>query len=302
MRNTLGFISAVAVVLSATSGRCDEGYRMNRYSLNSGGGPTVDGTHLLNCSVGQSVAGFDSNAKSLAWIGFWAGDVPEPRHVPWIGAAKILPDSPFLSIAGKIATAGTSDFSGFYYVEEPTRSSGIRIVAPPGSLPTVARGDIVDVIGRTSINSDGEVYIQADTVTSAASSLDVEPVGMRNGMLGGEARGLQQGVVDYALPWWWQCEYSIETNNIGLLITTWGRVTGKGTGYLYVDDGSHLKDGTSTGEAENVGVRVICDPSGYSVGDILIVTGISSCFETPAGKIARHILTRKPEEMRKAYP
>jgi len=31
--------------------------------------------------------------------------------------------------------------------------------------------------------------------------------------------------------------------------------------YLYVDDSSMLRDGTLTGEEENVGVRVICDPA-----------------------------------------
>ena len=63
-----------------------------------------------------------------------------------------------------------------------------------------------------------------------------------------------------------------------------------------------LDDGTKTGEAENIGVRVICDPSSYTAGDFLIVTGISSCFETPSGEIARRILTRKPEDVRKVNP
>ena len=40
-----------------------------------------------------------------------------------------------------------------------------------------------------------------------------------------------------------------------------------GSGYLYIDDGSNLKDGTDTGEQANIGVRVICDPSGYASGD-----------------------------------
>ncbi len=90
-------------------------------------------------------------------------------------------------------------------------------------------------------------------------------------------------------------------NNVGLLIRTSGRVTQIGTDYLYIDDGSNLRDGTLTGAEENIGVRVICDPTGYNAGDYLIVTGISSCFETPSG-IVRRILTRKPEDILRILP
>ena len=65
-----------------------------------------------------------------------------------------------------------------------------------------------------------------------------------------------------------------------------------GPGYLYVDDGSGLKDGTFTGEAENVGVRVICNPIDYVVDDRIGVTGISCCFKTNTDEVARCILTR----------
>jgi hypothetical protein len=48
-----------------------------------------------------------------------------------------------------------------------------------------------------------------------------------------------------------------------------------------------------------VGVRVVCDPTGHTPGDFLIVSGISSCFETPSGDIARRIVSRKPGDVRK---
>lgn len=82
---------------------------------------------------------------------------------------------------------------------------------------------------------------------------------------------------------------------------SWDTVTGTGEGYLYIDDGSCLDDGTQTAGVENIGVRVICDPTDYNAGDYLIVTGISSCFETPSG-LARRILTRRPTDIQKIAP
>lgn len=92
-----------------------------------------------------------------------------------------------------------------------------------------------------------------------------------------------------------------DANNIGLLITATGKVTQKGGDYLYIDDGTNLKDGTLTGIEENVGVRVICNPAGYDSGDYLIVTGISSCFKNGTA-LARRILPRLPEDITKVWP
>ncbi len=71
-----------------------------------------------------------------------------------------------------------------------------------------------------------------------------------------------------------------------------------GSDYLYIDDGSNLKDGTYTDTEENIGVRVICDPAGYASGDLVEVTGISSCFEVAPSQIARRILTRTAGDVR----
>jgi len=209
---------------------------------------------------------------------------------------KKTPEGTVLTLNGAAVSAS---FTDVLYVESDDRAGGIRVEKIGHSAAEDAR---VNVIGHLGTNSDGERCIQAKTVTPAAGSLDIKPVAMRNGLLGGAACGLQQGVVDFAMPMWWQHGYSIATNNIGLLVATWGVVTRKGDGYLYVDDGSALRDGTLTGEDENIGVRVLCDPSSYGVGDLLIVTGISSCFETESGKIARRILTRSSEDIRKVYP
>lgn len=62
----------------------------------------------------------------------------------------------------------------------------------------------------------------------------------------------------------------------GLLLKSWGRVTAVNPteGYLYVDDGSAVKDGTLTDTEENLGVRVYYNDTYFpSVGDFATVTG-----------------------------
>jgi hypothetical protein len=120
--------------------------------------------------------------------------------------------------------------------------------------------------------------------------------------LGGGEMGLQGAMMDYLAPDSGHRQYSTALNNIGLLVGTWGRVTQTGADYLYINDGANLKDGTLTGEEENVGVRVICDPAGNNAGDMLIATGVSSCFQTPSGKLARRILTRRAGDIVRVYP
>jgi hypothetical protein len=65
-------------------------------------------------------------------------------------------------------------------------------------------------------------------------------------------------------------------NNIGLLISTAGRVTYACPSYFYIDDGSALQDGSGC-----VGIKVL--PYGLAVpsqGSYRRVTGISSCYKS----------------------
>ena len=204
------------------------------------------------------------------------------------------PDGTYGAVIGVVAA--TSGDVGATYVESENRAWGVCV-----DSTGAAESRKVYVTGFLSRES-GEPTMTAASVYDLGAGTPIEPVAMQSKFTGGAGFGFQQGVVDYAVPMWWQHEHSIAINNIGLLVATWGRVTGKGDGYLYVDDGSALRDGTVTGKEQNVGVRAICDPTGYSAGDFLIVTGISSCFETPSGEIARHILTRRSEDIHRVYP
>jgi hypothetical protein len=175
----------------------------------------------------------------------------------------------------------TAVFGDCVYVENDDRSCGI-LVSRPGH--SVSVGMRVGVVGTPQTSPDGERYVAATSVYATGTG-SVEPLMLNNRSAGGGQFGLQAGVVG-----------GTGLNNIGLLLRTCGRVTQMGGGYLYVEDGSNLKDGTYTASVENLGLRVICDPTGYSEGDHLVVTGLSSCFLTPSGKIARRILTRGPED------
>ncbi|MGB9618901.1 MAG: right-handed parallel beta-helix repeat-containing protein, partial [Armatimonadota bacterium] len=192
-----------------------------------------------------------------------------------------------LSVRGVV----TAVFGDAYYVESYSRSSGIRVEQPGHSF---APGMQVRVTGVLGTNADGERYIEATSAAQSGTG-SVGPLALTNRALGGGdwlydpatgsgQRGMPGG---------------FGLNNIGLLVKTWGVVTRIGDGYLYIDDGSAIDDGTYTGADRNIGVRVICNPVGYNVGDYLVVTGIGSCFNIPSDRIARRILVRWPEDVRR---
>jgi len=197
-----------------------------------------------------------------------------------IGDARQGDDDQPVSLGEAIVTAGTDEIGGAFYIEADNKSAGIRVATDQ----TVSEGDRVGVAGLLATDN-GERQIAAYDVFVSSSDNDLPHVlsmPLRN--LG----GLDSGIPDAS-----------GLYNVGLLIRTSGTVTQIGDGYLYIDDASGIRDGTFTYTEENIGVRVICDPTGYIAGDYLIVTGISSCFETPSAQIARRILVRKPEDVQK---
>jgi hypothetical protein len=136
----------------------------------------------------------------------------------------------------------------------------------------VNEGDIVGVVGALG-TENGERQLLAFDVAKVSSGNPLP------GKLGTPQAALSSGL-----------------SNTGLLIRAWGRITQIGNGYLYINDGSMLKDGTLTGAEENIGIRVVCDPSGYEVGQYLLVNGVSSRFDTGSG-IANRILIRRASDI-----
>lgn len=149
---------------------------------------------------------------------------------------------------------------GYFYVQEPSRSSGIRVAdtasaltLSPGDIVTIHDGDVTTVDGERVINSSYTDLISTGTAPSA--------LGLVNKALGG-------GNYNICTP---GPEDGSGLNNVGLLVRAWGKVTATENGWYYIDDGSALSDGSG-----NTGVRVE-GAIGYmpSAGDYVAVNAIS---------------------------
>jgi hypothetical protein len=197
--------------------------------------------------------------------------------------AKQLGDGAAAIIGPAVISAA---FTDFFYIEGSDRACGIRV---EGASHGLAAGSRVTVRGTLSTNRDGERLIAAQSVSVSGTGA-VAPLAMVNRSLGGGpwrfswASGGGQVGVDGATG----------LSNIGLLARVCGAVTSVGDGWVYLDDGCGLVDGSYGPEAlQNVGVRVVCDATGRSVGDFLCVTGVSSCFRTLSGRIARQLIAEQ---------
>ena len=108
----------------------------------------------------------------------------------------------------------TKTFGGFFYVEDSSRASGIRV----DSGVTVQTGDRVQIAGVTATEGE-EIKIIASSVSPTSGTATIKPVGMTNKSVSSSA-GL---------------------NTVGLLVTVWGRVTQdpvQSSGYILIDDGT----------------------------------------------------------------
>ncbi len=193
-----------------------------------------------------------------------------PSLVSTISQARSQPQGNAIQITGKPVTA---TFGNAFYIEEPDRTSGLRIL----SSQSVNPGDLVTVDGPLALYN-GELALEATSISdSSGSAANIpNPFGMPNCSLGGGSycysTGLtsagQQGITG-----------ATGINNIGLLVTTWGTVTYSGSRYFYLDDGSGLLDGSG-----HTGVKVY-SAALVAVGEYVGVTGISGCETLGKGLI-----------------
>jgi parallel beta-helix repeat protein len=170
----------------------------------------------------------------------------------------------------------TAAFPDYFYIENPDRSNGIRVDRLAHGLSERVKAR---VIGSIKTSPSGERYIDGTTADPAGDGT-VAPLLLTNRSLGGDAFGLQTGVLG-----------GFGLNNIGLLIKTFGKVTFVGDGYFYIDDGSRLNDDNG-----NLGVKVYgtvpVEENEDPIGKFVTVTGISSC-EKPSTDPIRVIRTRR---------
>lgn len=251
-----------------------QGYRIDWYSINSGGGLATGGNYKLQSTIGQPVAGLVSGSNILHWIGFWGGDVPTPVVVASLDEAKRLPDGAFISVSGQVATSASDDFGTFFYAEDPDRVSGIR-VSVPAPVANLVRGSIVNIVGTLSTTASGERQFTGPMVVITGTRTPLAPVGLTNRALGGGDLG-QPPLGQYGVAG------GSGLNNVGILVHTWGLITGTGSGYVMIDDGSG---------PVRVDTTTLSTPptSGY-----ISVIGISSLYQaTPGGERTRLVLPRK---------
>lgn len=163
--------------------------------------------------------------------------------------------------------AVTESKPDYFYVETKARESGIRVERASHGLSI---GDVVNITGTMRTNNNFERYIEATDIVNVPLVEFIKPVGIVNKSVGGTdwlynpSTGAGQRGID-------GCS---GLNNIGLLVSVWGKVVCKGRGWFYIDDGSGVKDGTGI-------IGIYCElPDGVAaptVGDFVRVTGISSC-------------------------
>lgn len=196
--------------------------------------------------------------------------------VPDAAEARSYPDGTKLTLQGVVSAS----FPSFYYVQKPGSPSGIRVAQALNTLPAGAR---VSVTGTLATNSDGERYIQASGYEADGTG-KVLPASLNNEAVGGESSSYgagQQGVSGAA-----------GLNNIGLLATAWGRVTGSGSGYFYIDDGAGLDDGSGI-----QGLRVVTNGASAPASGLMVcVTGPVSCVVI-GGKVQRQIQLRSAADL-----
>lgn len=170
----------------------------------------------------------------------------------------------------------TEVFPTCVYVETEDRSAGIRV----DTTDSFNIGDVVRASGMLVTDEmTGERYIFGfSTILTKISETPrvLVPLAMSQKTLGGDVMGLQAGI-----------EESSGINNIGLLVTVWGKVSHIDADFFYLDDGSGVDDGSGW-----PGVK--CSTIGHDVPTLtedqfFYYRGVSCCYKDAGGKIRRLI-------------
>ena len=151
--------------------------------------------------------------------------IPDEMDIP---GAKMVPDGDGVSLPNKIVTA-IFPSSGYFYIQEPDRRSGIRVrLSNPQYYVSITTSVTVEGVTDT-------VYAEREIIATDIGRGDpvdqIRPLGMTNRSLGGGDFYYQPGVPG-----------SSGLNNVGLLVTTTGRVVRVFAGTFYIDDGSPIVD------------------------------------------------------------
>ena len=231
---------------------------------------TRTGISLTN---GQTYYALVKSKNGVGLIGLQGNSngIKVAKGVGSIALAKAEPDNLMVALDDRIVTA---KFSDFIYVEDPDRTSGMRV-----STTGIDEGTVVDFAGFLSTSS-GERRISGYAITPGITGQYRDPIAMGNRQLGGELLNARTpGVTD-----------GIGVNNIGLLVTTWGKVVeiepGENPAWFKIDDGSGI-------------VLKVSVPSTVTINptwQYVFVTGISS-VEVNGGIVSRLLRVRTQSDI-----
>ncbi len=245
-------------------------------------GATIDSNRYIDIKPTTGWTGYsDVTVRATDSGGLWAEEtfrIVCAEYLETISEARALPDRSWVALFGKVTTGA---FPDYYYIEEPNRTSGIRVAAPgnygPGYEMTVA-----GILGTSYAERQIAPYYQEYT----DEGVWVQPLGVRNDWLGG---GSPDGNTP-AVPLGGQGAY-----NVGLLVRTTGKVIQHaGGGRYFVTDGGSVQDNTS-GQPS---VLVDGVPSGYQppIGSYVSITAISGA-STLSGDPMRILRPRNDDDI-----
>lgn len=145
-----------------------------------------------------------------------------------ISQVKGNPNGTSVTLTGKVVSAGKQEMGDAIYVQEPDRSSGLKVYF--GAVQTGAViADLVTVSGTLG-TSNGERLLNNPSAIVTGSTSAPDPLGMVNRTVGGwDYNQYTPGVTG-----------GTDLYNIGILIATWGKVTALGSDCFYMDDGCGL--------------------------------------------------------------
>lgn len=195
------------------------------------------------------------------------------QEIDRVGEAISLPDGWPLSLENQIVSAR---FADCFYVQDAQRAAGLKIKS---TLP-VNPGNLVTLAGQMG-SEHTERTLTPNQLSIMAGSVSPQPVGMRVHELGGEAPVGPGGLAG-----------AVGLYNSGLLVKVTGKVTHRGSGFFYVDDGSGISDGSG-----HAGVRVEAQSAWLPQGAVNVsVTGTSS-RTTLNGQIIRLVRARSASDI-----
>jgi hypothetical protein len=245
----------------------------NVVSWTSAGTATSVTRNDLNLTQGTTYY-FSVKARNAARMWSLAGGsdgimAVSAENIDCIGESEELADGTLVYLIGKITSAS---LAGCFYIEEPDRSAGIKIL--PNGKPIPAEGTPVTLVGRLATDN-GEAAIALDTIEQAGVTPALRPMGI-------VARAACQGPPSDMRPGTAPGR-GLET--IGLLVAIRGRITAVNTDSFFVDDGSGVTDPSG---AEGMKVRIVGLAPGQTInppaiGTWIRVTGVLAVEGAVAG-------------------